>query len=75
MLKIKLPMFFLEVRTPSGKRMDRYNAEKAHIREIKKDNARERKAGEKKLKTYKKEMDRATGKNHTTELTTYNDKK
>ncbi len=63
-----------EVRTPSGKRMDRYNADKAHIREIKRNNARGRKAGEKKLKEYKKEMDKATGKDHTTELTVYDDK-
>jgi len=63
-----------EVRTPSGKRMDRYNADKAHIREIKRNNARGRKAGEKKLSEYKKEMDKATGKDHTTELTLYDDK-
>jgi hypothetical protein len=63
-----------EVRTPSGKRMDRYNADKAHIREIKRNNARGRKAGEKKLKEYKKEMDKATGKDHTTELTLYDHK-
>jgi RHS repeat-associated protein len=63
-----------EVRTPSGKRMDRYNADKAHIREIKRNNARGRKAGEQKLKEYKKEMDKTTGKDHTTELTLYDDK-
>src|SRR5258708_6257019 len=38
-----------EVRTPSGKRMDRYNADKAHIREIKPDNARGEKAGQKQV--------------------------
>jgi RHS repeat-associated protein len=64
-----------EVRTPSGKRMDRYNADKAHIREIKPNNARGRKAGEQKLKGYKKEMDKATGRDHTTELTVYDKKK
>jgi RHS repeat-associated protein len=63
-----------EVRTPSGKRMDRYNADKAHIREIKPKNARGQKAGEKQLKGYKKEMDQATGKDHTTELTQYDKK-
>lgn len=64
-----------EVRTPAGKRMDRYNADKAHIREIKPNNARGRKAGQKQLKGYKKEMDKETGKKHTTELTTYDKSK
>jgi RHS repeat-associated protein len=64
-----------EVRTPSGKRMDRYNADKAHIREIKPNNVRGRKAGEQKLNGYKKEMDKATGRDHTTELTVYDKKK
>jgi RHS repeat-associated protein len=60
-----------EVRTPSGKRMDRYNKDAAHIREIKPDNARGEAAGQKQLDGYKKEMDQATGKDHTTELTKY----
>ncbi|MHB8486153.1 MAG: RHS repeat-associated core domain-containing protein [Candidatus Acidiferrales bacterium] len=60
-----------EVRTPSGKRMDRYDADKAHIREIKPDNARGEKAGQKQLQQYKTEMDQATKKSHTTELTKY----
>jgi RHS repeat-associated protein len=63
-----------EVRTPSGKRMDRYNAGKAHIREIKPDNPRGHTRGQKQLAGYKKEMDQATGKDHTTELTTYKPK-
>jgi RHS repeat-associated protein len=63
-----------EVRTPSGKRMDRYNSDKAHIREIKPNNARGEKSGQKQLQGYKKEMDAATGKNHTTELTKYDKK-
>jgi RHS repeat-associated protein len=60
-----------EVRTPSGRRMDRYNADKAHIREIKPNNARGTKAGQKQLQDYKKEMDKEKKKSHTTELTTY----
>jgi len=61
-----------EVTTPSGDgRMDRYNADKRHIREIKPDNARGEKAGQKQLKRYKKEMDKTRGKPHTTELTKY----
>ncbi len=54
--------------------MDRYNAKKAHIREIKPNNARGHKAGQKQLQGYKTEMDNATGKKHTTELTTYDKK-
>ena len=61
-----------EVRTPSGTaRTDRYDETKSHIREIKPDSARGRKAGEKQLARYKKEMEDATGKPHTTELTPY----
>jgi len=60
-----------EVRTPSGKRMDRYNKSESHIREIKKNNPRQIKAGQQQLNTYKKEMETATGKPHTTELTKY----
>jgi RHS repeat-associated protein len=61
-----------EVPTPSGKgRMDRYDAEKGHIREIKPDNPRGVRAGEKQLERYKGEMENATGRQHTTELTKY----
>lgn len=60
-----------EVRTPSGQRMDRYNKEDAHIREIKPNNARGEKSGNAQLQRYKNEMDKATGRSHTTELTKY----
>jgi hypothetical protein len=60
-----------EVPTPSGKRMDRYDETKAHIREIKPGNPRQVKAGEKQLQRYKQEMEAAKKKPHTTELTTY----
>jgi RHS repeat-associated protein len=61
-----------EVRTPSGKgRMDRYDAQKAHIREIKPDNSRGEKTGQEQLQRYKAEMEKSTGKPHTTELTKY----
>ena len=63
-----------EVRTPSGKRMDRYNADKAHIREIKPDNARGEKAGQKQVQGYKEEMDKATRRSHSTEVTKYKKK-
>jgi Restriction endonuclease fold toxin 9 len=65
-----------EVTTPSGSgRMDRYDASKGHIREIKPNNARGKKSGNKQLDRYKKEMDKSTGKDHTTELTLYDKKK
>ena len=64
-----------EVPTPSGKRMDRYNEEAAHIREIKPDNPRALRAGERQVEGYKKEMDQATGRSHTTEVTPYDPRK
>jgi hypothetical protein len=60
-----------EVRTPSGKRMDRYDGDKAHIREIKPDNPRGERNGQRQLTKYKTGMDNATGRPHTTELTKY----
>jgi hypothetical protein len=60
-----------EVQTPSGKRMDRYNEEKGHIREIKPNNQRALRHGEKQVQNYKKEMEQATGRPHTTEVTPY----
>ncbi len=60
-----------EVRPPSGRRMDRYDEKKAHIREIKPDHQRGQRAGQKQLDAYKQEMDKAKGRNHTTELTPY----
>lgn len=51
--------------------MDRYDEEKGHIREIKPDNPRGVRAGGKQLDRYKTEMENATGRPHTTELTKY----
>jgi RHS repeat-associated protein len=65
-----------EVPTASGKgRMDRYDAKKGHIREIKPDNARGRSQGQRQLERYKAEQERATGRPHTTELNLYKPKK
>ena len=63
-----LPGEKAEVTTPSGKRMDRYNEDTGHIREIKPNNPRGVRSGEKQLQGYKQEMEGATGKPHTTEL-------
>jgi hypothetical protein len=50
---------------------NRYDADKRHIREIKPDNARGEKTGQKQLDRYKAEMDQTPRKPHTTELTKY----
>ncbi len=60
-----------EVGTPSGGRIDRYDPDKAHIREIKPNTPEEKKKAIEQLKRYKEEMDKKTGKNHAMELTTY----
>jgi hypothetical protein len=54
--------------------MDRYDATNRNIREIKPNNPRAIKQGQKQLEQYKKEMEESTGKPHTTELTTYDRK-
>ena len=61
--------------TPSGKRMDRYDPETGHIREIKPDNPRAIRQGEKQVQGYKQEMERETGREHTTEVSPYDPKK
>ena len=48
--------------------MDRYNENDADIREIKPNNPRGRRACKEQLKEYKKEMDAAKRRSHTTEL-------
>jgi hypothetical protein len=60
-----------EARTPLGKRMDRYDPVKAHIREIKPDNPRAIRQGEKQVKGYQDEMEKVTGRLHTTEVSPY----
>jgi hypothetical protein len=61
--------------TPSGRRMDRYDPEKAHIREIKTDNPSELRRGAKTVEEYRREMEKATQRPHTTEVTPYDPKK
>jgi hypothetical protein len=55
--------------------MDRYNEEAGHIREIKPDNPRAIKQGEKQVQGYKQEMEQAKGRPHTTEVSPYNPSK
>lgn len=54
-----LPGELREVPTPSGRRMDRYNPEAAHIREIKPDNPRQIRMGERQVEEYRREMEAA----------------
>jgi hypothetical protein len=67
----KLPGEESEVATPSGKRMDRYNKDTCHIREIKPNNPRQIRNGEKQVREYRKEMEEETGKPHTGEVSPY----
>ncbi len=69
-----LPGEKMEAPTPSGKRMDRYNPDTGHIREIKSNNPRQVKAGEKQVEQYRQEMENATGRPHTGEVSTYDPK-
>lgn len=61
--------------TPSGGRMDRYDPDKAHIREIKPNNPKRLREGQKQVEGYRTEMEEATGRPHTTEVTPYDPKK
>lgn len=55
-------------------RCDALNPETCEIKELKPDNERAKKRGEKQLKNYKKELDEQTGKEHKTKLETYKPK-
>jgi hypothetical protein len=68
------PGFQKEVRLPSGKQCDALNPETCEIKELKPDNQRAKKRGEKQLQRYKKELDEQTGKEHKTTLETYKPK-
>ena len=70
-----LPGEKAEVPTPSGKRMDRYDPAKGHIREIKPNNPRAVCQGEKQVERYRQEMEKATGRPHTGEVSPYDAKK
>jgi len=67
-----LPGEKCEVPTPSGKRMDRYNEGIRHIREIKPNNPRAVKDGQRQVEGYRIEMEAATGAPHTSEVSQYN---
>ncbi len=60
-----------EVRLPSGKRMDAYNKETKHVIELKPNNTRAKKQGEKQVQGYCNECDKVNGKGHTGTVETY----
>lgn len=66
-----LPGEHAEVPTPSGRRMDRYDESQTHIREIKPNNPRQLRNGQKQVESYRQEMEQKTGRPHTTEVTPY----
>jgi hypothetical protein len=66
--------FQKEVRLPSGRRCDALNPETCEIKELKPENDRAKKRGQKQLEKYKQELDEQTGKDHKTSLETYKPK-
>jgi len=63
--------FKKEVELPSGKRMDAYNKETREVRELKPDNPRAIKGGEKQVQEYCRECDRVYGPGHKGVVETY----
>lgn len=64
--------FDKEVTLPSGKRCDAYNPQTCEVKELKPNNPRAIKRGEKQVKEYAEELERETGKKHTGKVETYN---
>jgi RHS repeat-associated protein len=69
------PGFERESRLPSGKRMDGYNPTTKEVIEIKPDNARATRRGQKQVEGYCKECDQTQGPGHTGRVQTYDPKK
>lgn len=63
--------FEKEVRLPSGKRMDAYNRETKEIIELKPNNPRAIKQGEKQVEGYCRECNQVNGSGHTGRVETY----
>jgi hypothetical protein len=63
--------FKKEVELPSGRRMDAYNKETKEVRELKPDNSRAVRKGDKQLDGYCKECDEVYGPGHTGAVETY----
>jgi uncharacterized protein RhaS with RHS repeats len=56
---------------PSGKKCDAYNPDTCDIKELKPDNDKAKKKGKRQVDGYKEELEKETGKPHTTEVITY----
>jgi RHS repeat-associated protein len=65
------PGFERDVRLPSGKRMDGYNATERQVIEIKPNNARAIRRGARQVEGYCRECDQAVGPGHTGRVQTY----
>ncbi|MEW6747809.1 MAG: hypothetical protein AB1486_34230, partial [Planctomycetota bacterium] len=63
--------FEKEVRLPSGKRADAVNAETRTVKELKPDNPRAVRGGEKRVEGYRKELEETTGESWTGTVETY----
>jgi RHS repeat-associated protein len=66
--------FEKEAHLPSGKRMDAYNAKTKQVVELKPNNPRAIKRGQKQVEQYCKECDKVYGKGHTGTVRTYEPK-
>lgn len=60
-----------EVRLPSGRRADAVNTEKKDVKELKPDNPRAIKRGEKQVETYRRELEEWRGGKWTGQVETY----
>ncbi|REG29533.1 restriction endonuclease fold toxin 9 of polymorphic toxin system [Archangium gephyra] len=60
-----------EVRLPSGRRADAVNAEKQDVKELKPNNPRAIKRGEKQVETYRRELEEKRGGQWTGQVETY----
>ncbi|MCC6998800.1 MAG: hypothetical protein IT370_29580 [Deltaproteobacteria bacterium] len=67
--------FKKEVKLPSGKRMDAYNPTKKEVRELKPNNPRAIKRGEKQVQGYCEECDEEFGPGHSGRVVTYDPEK
>jgi hypothetical protein len=63
--------FEKEFLLPSGKRYDAYNPATCEIKELKPNNARAKKRGEKQVGDYRNELEEETGKKHKAKVETY----
>jgi hypothetical protein len=69
------PGFERDVRLPSGKRMDGYNADEKQVIELKPNNPRAVRRGERQAEGYCRECDQTYGPGHTGRVQTYEPKK